>query len=43
MSNFSNFDVAPHGIVMFAAFALLIILAVHILGFRFATALKVGR
>lgn len=41
--NRQNFDVAPHGIVFFAAVALLLIIAIHLLGFRVVGALKVGR
>ena len=39
----SNFDVAPHGIIGFALFALILVWAVHALGFRVVGALKVGR
>jgi hypothetical protein len=38
----SSWDVAPHGIVMMAAAMLLIVLFVHILGFRIVGAVKVG-
>lgn len=38
-----KWEVAPHGIIMFAALALLLIVAVHVLGFRVVGALRVGR
>ena len=41
--NPSQWEVAPHGLVMFAALALLIILGVHLLGFRIVGAVRVGR
>lgn len=41
--NPSNFDVAPHGIIALAAIALIIVLAIHILGFRVVGAVRVGR
>lgn len=39
----SNFDVAPHGIIGFALFALILVWALHATGFRVVGALKVGR
>lgn len=40
--NRSNWDVAPHGIIMFAALALALAIFIHILGFRAIGAVKVG-
>ncbi len=42
MNPFQNIDVAPHGILAFAALALIIVLAIHMLGFRIVGAVKVG-
>lgn len=39
----ANFDVAPHGFLAVAAGALLLVLLVHLLGFRVVGAIKVGR
>lgn len=41
--NTGNFQTAPHGILLFAAFALAIILFIHFLGFRVVAAVRVGR
>lgn len=38
-----NVDVAPHGIIAFAAFALLLIIGIHLLGFRIVGAVRLGR
>ena len=38
----SNFDVAPHGILIMAALALILVLVIHTLGFRALAAVKVG-
>jgi hypothetical protein len=35
-------DVAPHGLLFMAGVALLIVLLVHLLGFRIVGAIKVG-
>ena len=39
---FSNLDVAPHGIIGFIAVCLLVVLAVHLLGFSVVGAVKVA-
>lgn len=41
--NSQNWNVAPHGILFFAAVALFIVLVVHMLGFRVVGAVRVGR
>jgi hypothetical protein len=41
--NPSQWDVAPHGLVMLAAVALLFVILIHTLGFRVVGAIKVGR
>lgn len=42
-SGSNGFQVAPHGIIMLGALALLLILAIHMLGFRIVGAIKVGK
>lgn len=44
MSNpLGNWDVAPHGIIMFAALAVILVIVIHMLGFRLVGAIKVGQ